>query len=131
MNTTTLPKVLVVEDDLALNDAYGTILKSANRYDVITAKDGKEALELIAKVGDPEVILLDIGMPVLDGIGFLREFKPADHPETTIVVFSNYDNSRMIDEAYELGATRYVLKARATPKDLLHMVDGILAGDQE
>lgn len=129
MNTTALPKVLVVEDDAALNDAYGTILKSANRYDVTSAKDGKDALDVIAAQGDPKVILLDIGMPVLDGIGFLKEFKPADHPETTIVVFSNYDTSHMIDEAYELGATRYVLKARATPKDLLHMIDGIISED--
>lgn len=119
--------ILVVEDDLALNDAYSTILQ-AKGHNVEVAFNGKEALEILAaRASDPDIILLDLRMPVLDGIGFLREFKPADHPDCTVVVFSNYDAHKDIDEAYSLGVDRYVLKARAAPKDLLHLVDGVLA----
>ncbi len=124
--TKKLPTVLVVEDDVALNDAYGMILSGVGKYTVQRAYDGREALQTIEKNGDPDIILLDLRMPVLDGIGFLREYDPKAHADTTIVVFSNYDAHKDIDEAYSLGIERYVLKARAAPKDLLHLVDGIL-----
>ncbi len=120
--------VLVVEDDQALNDAYRMILDTVGNYTVQTAFNGQEALEIVKdSKSDPDIILLDLRMPVMDGIGFLREFKPEEHPDTTVVVFSNYDAHKDIDEAYELGIDRYVLKARAAPKDLLHLVDGITA----
>ena len=65
-------------------------------------------------------------MPVLDGIGFLHQYHPKEHPDTTVVVFSNYDAHKDIDEAYSLGVERYVLKARAAPNDLLHLIDSII-----
>lgn len=118
--------ILVVEDDQALNDAYKAILSSVG-YNVETSFNGQEALDLLAGGSFvPDVILLDLRMPVLDGVGFLREYRPKQHPETTVVVFSNYDSHKDIDEAYELGVDRYVLKARAAPKDLLHLIEGIL-----
>ncbi|OYX43788.1 hypothetical protein B7Y94_01050 [Candidatus Saccharibacteria bacterium 32-49-12] len=116
--------ILVVEDDQPLNDAYKIILERAG-YRVLTALNGEEAL-LAAKETEPDVILLDLRMPVLDGIGFLTEYDPKDHPNTAIVVFSNYDSHADIDRAYELGVDRYILKARAAPKDLLALVEGIL-----
>ena len=62
----------------------------------------------------------------MSGIEFLREYQPKNHPDSTIIVFSNYDSHRDIDEAHELGVDRYVLKARIAPKDLVHLVDSIL-----
>ncbi len=118
--------ILVVEDDAALNDAYTTILKSAGGYTVLSAFDGQEALEILSARGkDPDIILLDLRMPVLDGVGFLKIFKPPEHPACTVIVFSNYDAHKDIDEAYALGVDRYVLKARAAPNDLLHLVGTI------
>lgn len=118
--------ILVVEDDVALNEAYRTILGSAG-HTVVTAFNGREALDMLDGMERmPEIILLDLRMPVLDGVGFLKEFKPHDHEDVTVVVFSNYDAHKDIDEAYELGVDRYVLKARAAPKDLLHLVDSII-----
>lgn len=127
MNPSSKPAtILVVEDDQALNDAYQAILSSVG-HTVQTAFNGQEALDLLEDNSFvPDIILLDLRMPVLDGVGFLREYKPKTHPQTTVVVFSNYDSHKDIDEAYELGVDRYVLKARAAPKDLLHLVDGIV-----
>lgn len=121
---TSSPTVLVVEDDQPLNDAYKIILEKAD-YNVVTALNGREALSAVENT-EPDIILLDLRMPVLDGIGFLTEFDPSAHPETAIVVFSNYDSHADIDKAYELGVDRYVLKARAAPKDLLALVEGIM-----
>lgn len=123
------PNILVVEDDAALNDAYKTILSAAG-YDTRTAFNGKEALEL-AEEAEPDIIFLDLRMPVLDGIGFLRAYRPKDnHPEVKIIVFSNYDMQQEVDEAYELGAERYVLKAWASPKELIKIVKDTMAADQ-
>lgn len=116
--------ILVVEDDQPLNDAYKIILEQAG-HDVKTALNGKEALSAVEDT-EPDIILLDLRMPVLDGIGFLTEFNPAQHKDTAVVVFSNYDSHADIDKAYELGVERYVLKARAAPKDLLALVEGII-----
>ena len=115
------PTILIVEDDIVLNDAYKTILETAD-YPVYTAFNGEEALEL-ADQYSPDIIFLDLRMPVMDGIGFLREYKPQEnHPNVHVVVFSNYDMQTEVDKANELGAERYVLKAWASPKELLKIV---------
>lgn len=118
------PTILVVEDDQPLNDAYKIILEKAG-YLVKSALNGKEALAAVKDI-EPDVILLDLRMPVLDGIGFLTEYDPKSHLDTSIVVFSNYDSHADIDKAYELGVDRYILKARASPSDLLAIVRGII-----
>ncbi len=118
-------KILIVEDDQALNEAYVLIL-SESGYDVLSAGNGEEALAAIKKEGDPRLIFLDLRMPVMDGIGFLKQYRPADHPDTDIIVFSNYDADKEVEEAYSLGAQRYILKARATPKELTRIVEATL-----
>lgn len=114
-------RVLIVEDELALNDAYTQLLKAAHMTP-IRAYNGKEAM-IALQQGTPDVILLDLRMPVMDGIEFLSELKPAETiPETPIIVFSNYDNQSEIDHAFDLGATHYMLKAWATPKELITLI---------
>lgn len=121
----TQAKILIVEDDNDLNEAYRMILDKAG-HDVKTAFNGEEALELLKIVDQPDIILLDLRMPVLDGIGFLEKYSQ-DRPDgTTVVVFSNFDSQAEVDRAYELGADRYVLKARAAPKELLRIVTDII-----
>lgn len=118
--------ILIVEDDANLNNAYQLILSSAG-YEVAQADNGQAALAVIAERGDPDIILLDLRMPVLDGIGFLEQYDASAHPDTVIIVFSNYDAQKEVDEAYRLGAHRYVLKARAAPKELLRIVGDVLS----
>lgn len=120
-------KILIVEDDVDLNGAYHMILSSSG-YDVETAFNGREALDKLARADEaPSVIFLDLRMPVMDGLGFLREYDAPKHPETTVIVFSNYDAQKEVNEAYDLGADRYILKARATPNELVRIVRDITA----
>lgn len=120
----TKPTILIIEDDIALNDAYVTILGTAYE-NVYTAFNGEEALH-VAEQQDPNIIFLDLRMPVMDGIGFLEKYQPKqNHPDVRIVVFSNYDMQAEVDKAYELGAERYVLKAWASPKELLKIVSDL------
>ena len=119
-------RILIVEDEVTLNEAYQLILEQQG-YDVTVAFNGQEALEA-AKKADPDLILLDLRMPVMDGVEFLRAYNaPKEHPKVKVVVFSNYDMQKEIDEAYQLGAVRYILKAWASPKELLQVVEHTLA----
>jgi CheY-like chemotaxis protein len=118
------PTILIVEDDITLNEAYMTILKTTYS-EVFTAFNGEEALQ-VADQHNPGIIFLDLRMPVLDGIGFLEKYQPKEkHPDVCIIVFSNYDMQTEVDKAYELGAERYVLKALATPASLLKIVNDL------
>ncbi len=114
-------KVLIVEDEMLLNDAYARVLTAAD-VSLFRAYNGKEALEVL-KSETPDIILLDLRMPVMDGIAFLKELKPKETmPNTKIIVFSNYDDQHEIDEAFSLGAMHYMLKAWATPDELVKLI---------
>ena len=115
--------ILIVEDETSLNEAYQIILANAG-YDILSAFDGKEALKIVSET-KPDIILLDLRMPIMDGIAFLKEYKPTDK-RTKVIVFSNYDMQKEIEEAYELGAHKYILKAWASPKELLKLVKDTL-----
>lgn len=117
-------KILVVEDEKALNSAYKTILEKTG-YNVRVAFDGNEALDELDKF-NPGIILLDLKMPNLDGIGFLKKYRETFKDRTSkIILFSNYDLQQEIDEAYNLGADKYVLKAWASPKDLIKIIEEV------
>lgn len=115
--------ILIVEDDEDLNKAYQMIMESAG-HDVSSALDGKQALVLLNGGLKPDIIFLDLRMPVMDGIEFLKKYD-AESLDATVVVFSNYDAQDEVNEAFELGAHRYVLKARAAPKELLRIIADI------
>ncbi len=120
-------KILIVEDEVSLSDAYDTLLKQA-KYDVMVAHDGKDALEKAASF-KPHLILLDLRMPEMDGVEFLKQYDlVSDHPDVKVIVFSNYDMQDEIDEAYRLGADRYILKAWASPREILNLVGDVLSG---
>lgn len=122
-------KILIVEDEVTLSEAYHTLLKQA-KYDVTVAHDGKDALKKVEQ-GDPDLILLDLRMPILDGVGFLKEYDlKKKHPNVKVIVFSNYDMQEEIDEAYRLGADRYILKAWASPREILNLVKDALDPSQ-
>lgn len=113
--------ILIVEDEKTLNDAYTTILTKEN-YTVLSAHDGEEALTILKK-STPDVILLDLRMPNVDGIEFLKRYKVLSlSKKPHIIVFSNLDMQKEIDQAYELGANKYILKAWASPKELVKLV---------
>lgn len=119
--------ILVVEDEQALNEAYQMILRKVG-YNVFVAFDGQEALDIVAKE-EPDIILLDLRMPRMDGIEFLRNYNlRQNHPNVKVIIFSNYDMQKEIDEAYNLGADRYFMKALASPKELLQVVENTLQG---
>lgn len=125
MRGMTKKKILIVEDERELNEAYQMILKKEG-YDVRAAYDGDEALDITSQ-DEPDLILLDLRMPKVSGIEFLKKYNLAKkHPEVKVIVFSNLDTQKEIDDAYALGADKYMLKAWASPKELARLVSEML-----
>jgi CheY-like chemotaxis protein len=121
-----MPKILVVEDQLALRDGYVAILKKAG-YEVFEAPDGMSAVIEAERV-HPDVILLDLLMPFMDGLTFLRKYDVRNkHTDVSVVIFSNSSAPNKVQEAMEMGAKRYLLKAIVSPKKLLKIVEEELA----
>ena len=117
--------VLIVEDEQVLNDAYATIL-TRQGHDVSTAFNGKEAL-VKAEQSEPDVILLDLLMPEMDGLEFLESYQLKDkHPEVKVVILSNMGDEEKIKKGMDLGAYKYILKARATPDELSVLVNHLI-----
>ena len=113
-------RILVVEDEPDLRDTYELIL-STEPYEVSVATNGERALELCGKQTF-DLILLDLMMPIMDGVTFLENFKADDHPKTKVIIISNLSMGEMLSKAMKLGAQRSVVKANLTPKQLINMV---------
>lgn len=119
-----MTKVLIIEDNETLNEAYKLILEK-DGHDVTTAFNGEEGLEKLKDVS-PDLILLDMLMPKMDGLEFLRHFSPGKYPKTTIIILSNLNEDEQVEEARKLGAHRYILKANTSPRELAIKVNHII-----
>ena len=116
-----MAKILIIEDEKVLADAFQMILERA-KHDVKVAHNGQVGLEL-AKEFEPELILLDLLMPVKDGLGFLKDYNlRKNHPDVKVIIFSNLDMQKEAEHAFALGASKYILKAWATPKTLNQII---------
>lgn len=114
-------RVLVVEDEPSLQDAFRIVLESGG-YTVFTAPNGLIGLDAL-KSNKPDLVLLDIFMPVMDGKEFLRNIDLKDFPKTKVIVYSNLSDQQTDTEMHELGAHDFVLKSSMTPRDLLNLVE--------
>jgi DNA-binding response OmpR family regulator len=102
------PKVLVADDDEELCALLRTNLE-ADGFTVVVAGNGREALEVIEKER-PDVVLLDIMMPVLDGWGVLERLSQNPHDRTRVILITAKASSRDRLQGWELGADEYVTK---------------------
>jgi DNA-binding response OmpR family regulator len=118
-------RVLIVEDEKDLRDIYAIILERAG-YDVCQSSNGKEALAEVESC-NPDLILLDIFMPILDGKGFLQKLDVKKHPKMKIVVCSNTSDSKLMDDMIKLGADKFVTKSSMAPSDLTTLVEPYLS----
>lgn len=118
-------KILVVEDDSFLVTAYKAKLTKEG-FEVLIATDGQEALDILAK-DKPELILMDLVMPRMDGFTALAEIrKREDLKGIPIIVTSNLGQQEDIKRAKELGATDFVTKSDMSLTDLVAKLQGIL-----
>lgn len=120
-----MARILIVEDDRDLNNAYSIILRNEG-HEVVEAYDGKEALTKV-KNFEPDLILLDLLMPIMGGLEFLQHFDLVNsHPKVKVLIFTNMENSPEVNEAYKLGAHRCIIKSWTAPHNLARVVNDTL-----
>lgn len=119
-------KVLYVDDDTFLLDMYG-VKFSKNNFEIQTATNAGEALKKLRdKIFEPDIILIDIVMPGMDGLTLLetiRKEKLAD--DAIAIMLTNQGGSSEIDRSKELGAVGYVVKATSIPTEVVAKVKKI------
>lgn len=121
-----MSRILVVEDDHDLNRAYCIILRHEG-HEVVEAFDGKEAIEKLTGF-KPDLILLDLLMPVMGGLEFLQQWDTkADNKSVKVLIFTNMENSPEVAEAYKLGAHRCIIKSWTAPHNLARVVSDTLS----
>ncbi|HWY79249.1 MAG TPA: response regulator [Candidatus Sulfotelmatobacter sp.] len=115
-------KVMVVDDDQYIRELYVEILKDEG-YEVESAENGEVALNKL-KNGGYNLILLDIMMPKLDGLGIMDALNKTPPPMKNgpIILLTNLDHDPLIKDAMSKGAIAFIIKADITPDDLLGQV---------
>lgn len=119
-------KILIIEDDMYIRDVYEEVLKQAG-FEITTAADGMEGV-VKAQQGGWDLILLDVMMPRLDGLGVLKALKekPALIPNKHIALLTNLAHDTIIQEAKKLGAPTYFVKSDLNPDELVAKIITVL-----
>jgi DNA-binding response OmpR family regulator len=120
--------ILYIEDYPVVQEMYHEALR-ARGFNVDTASDGKEALEKVAN-NKYEIILLDLLLPNVTGMEFLREFKAKGYTGE-VIILSDFDNSSTVGEAGKLGVTNYWIKVNNTPHALADRLERVIGEIQD
>ena len=119
-----MSKILIVDDDVDTTNIVGCIMKSAG-YEPVSVNDSTIAVK-IARTVHPDLILLDLMMPVIDGFKLCRMLRAeAEFTRTPIIIITALADSDSKIVAYGAGATDYVTKPYL-PKELLLKINGII-----
>ncbi|HVZ65649.1 MAG TPA: response regulator transcription factor [Lacunisphaera sp.] len=101
-------KILIVDDEAHIRKFVGLVVRSLGSPKVIEAGDGAAAVEICARER-PELVLLDVNMPRLDGLQTLQALRQQD-PECVVVMLTSLINRQTVEECLRLGATGYLRK---------------------
>ncbi len=119
-------KILIVDDDSFLLDMYA-LKFSQNNFEVYTAESGIHTLEKLQGGLSPDVLLIDIIMPEMDGFEVLTQINTQKLcPNCVKIILSNKSEQQDIDEGNRLGAAGYIVKANFTPAEVIDQVVKIL-----
>lgn len=118
-------KILIIEDDNFLRDLISRKLIKEG-FDVIEALDGEEGIRKV-KEKKPDLILLDLILPTLDGFEVLSKIKKdTEIKELPVLILSNLGQKDEIERGLQLGAVDYLVKANFTPSEIVGKVKEIL-----
>ncbi len=123
-----MKKILFIEDESALQTTFKEALEAEN-YNLISALDGKKGLE-IAETEKPDLILLDLILPKMDGFKVLKKLKKEKNTKKIpVIVLTNLEELKHVNKALELGAKTYLVKTDFSLKDVIGKIKRIL-GEQ-
>ena len=121
-------RVLIVDDNPALREGLKSILSHFPAFDIVgEAADGVEALNSVERL-HPDLVLMDISMPRMDGIAATKEIKKK-RPGTKVLVFTVHKTPEYLTAALKAGADGYLLKD-SSRAELIQSIEDFLAGNQ-
>jgi DNA-binding response OmpR family regulator len=125
-----LKKILVIDDD----QFFGKTLEAAlpqGKYQLVMAEDGEQGWEKL-KAEKPDLVILDLMMPKLDGSAFLKKMQEAqdDMPKPPVIVSSNLSSVKKISDTLSLGAVGYVIKSEESMPSIVQDIERII-GEQK
>jgi DNA-binding response OmpR family regulator len=115
--------IMLVEDDSFVLDIYKTKLTQEG-FNVVMASNGIEAIKKLEEIAElPDLILLDIVMPYLDGLEVLKKIKEDEKIKNVpVILLTNLSQKEEIDEGLKLGAVDYLIKSHFTPSEVLEKI---------
>ncbi len=120
-------KIIIADDHTVVRKGTRQILEEEREFEVLAeAVNGEEAVQLTTK-HKPDIAILDIAMPVLDGIEATKKIK-AISPDTAVLILSNYDDDEFVFALLEAGAAGYLLKDASGP-DIINAIKSIRRGE--
>jgi CheY-like chemotaxis protein len=125
----TSKRILIIEDEKPLREAFAFLLKSEG-FSIELAENGKVGLTKLESF-EPDLILLDMLMPIMNGEEFLRKAKLiAKHPKVRTLALSNLSDAISMEDAHQFGVTESVLKADLSPAQLAAKVKKMLSASK-
>lgn len=120
-------RLLLVDDHVVVRRGLKMVLSLEGDLEVVgEAGDGQEALEQVARLA-PQVVLMDLLMPVMDGVSAIRNIKQM-YPEVEVVALTSVLEDRLVIEAVEAGAAGYLLK-ESGPEELIEAIRAAAKGE--
>ena len=117
--------ILLVEDDAFVSDIYHTKLTEEG-YEVIIAENGLEAMKKLGEIA-PDLILLDIVMPYMDGLEVLNKLKADEKwKQIPVILLTNLSQKEEVEEGLKSGANDYLIKSHFTPSEVVTKVKALL-----
>ncbi|TDD96744.1 response regulator transcription factor [Jiangella asiatica] len=122
-------RVLIVDDQAMVRQGFGALLAAQEDIDVVgDAADGAQAVDAVRRL-EPDIVLMDVRMPVLDGLEATRRIlKAPGNPHPRVIMLTTFDLDDYVYEALRAGASGFLLKD-APAADLVHAVRVVAAGD--
>ncbi|MEA2065370.1 MAG: response regulator [Patescibacteria group bacterium] len=120
------PTILIIEDDIFLNNIYNKRLSGEN-FNVLTAFDGEKGIKA-AKQKLPDLILLDLMLPKMDGFAIIKYCKKdEDLKNIPIILLTNLNDKDDIEKALSLGVKDYLIKVHFTPAEVVDKIKNVLS----
>jgi len=122
-------KILIVEDDNFVAEVYFAKLSEMG-YEIILAQNGKEGLVALEE-NKIDLILLDILMPVMDGVEMLEEIKKRKEWENIpVILLTNVGEQESIRKVREMGVKNYLIKSHFTPAEVIEKIESVFKNNQ-
>lgn len=116
-----MTKIAIIEDDQVINQMYRMKFEAAG-FDVATASDGEAGVAIVKKF-HPDLILLDLQMPNMNGVEALSLIRTLpSHKQTPVIVLTNLGEEEAPDGLHKLGVHSYIVKADFTPRQVVERV---------